>query len=377
MNNIRMHIPTDTYLKEGLMDQASPMSLPYKKALIVTTKSIHKGRFGAFEKMKTMLEKEGLEVAVFDEITRPLTHKSVLNGARIAKEEDVDLIVGHGGAKVIDAAKVIGRMALENPIYLDAWLSSKYRPPFENTPIDVIAVPTTLTLKASLNHKIYLYNPKGNRYERLKDASFTPKAAFIDPIVFHTLDEETLDGTLSDALITLFDLLTQDISLLHTDVSALALTHIVRSIDRLKSDKSQALSEAAYAHMLLSTLYVKKPYFPLHMLNDSILGYHPDIHYSTFLKKASLHYINHRILQVSGERLEYIHDAFLNTPYYKETLKESFWALFSELNTSKEKIAFTQKHYPEDYLIHLKTLFPAFSALKDSAVYTIIDATVQ
>lgn len=374
-----MHNPTDTHIKEGMMDQGAPVSLAYNHALIVTTKNISKGRFGAFEKLKTMLENEGMKVSVFDEVTRPLTADTTLKAARFAHVNDIDLIVGHGGAKVIDAAKVIGRMTRETPEFLGAWLSSKYRPPFEHAPVDVLSVPTTLTLSASLNHKIYLYSPEKDRYERLKDSSFTPRYAFIDPVLFNTLDDGTLYGTISDAFIKLFDLIGQNISPMHRDISTLALRRIIQNMDGLSNDqdRQESLSQIAYAHAMLASLYVKKPYFPLHMLNDSLLGYHPELLYSTFLKKASLHYIDYRLAQISEERRQLLSQAFLGSPYEKETLKESFVAFFEPFIKQSEKIDLKDKRYPEDYLIHLKTLFPSFSALKDSVVYAIIDATIK
>lgn len=374
-----MYNPTDTYIKEGLMDQSAPISLKYEHALIVTTKNIFKGRFGAYEKLKTMLENEGLKVSVFDEVVRPLTEKTVLKAARIARENDVDLIVGHGGAKTTDAAKVIGRMTKENPEFLGAWLSSKYRPPFEHDSVDVLSVPTTLTLTASLNHKIYLYSPKGDRYERLKDASFTPRFAFVDPVLFDTLEDATLYGTISDAFIKLFDLIGQNISPMHRDISALALRRIIENMEGLSdaAQRQESLSHIAYAHAMLASLFVKKPYFPLHMLNDSIMGTHPELPYATFLKKASLHYIDYRLAQISDERRQVLTQAFKGTAYEKESLSENFQAFFTPFINQSEKIALQDKRYPEDYLIHLKTLFPSFSALKDSVVYAIIDATIK
>jgi len=379
MNSFRIYTPTDTYVKEGMLRQSAPFTLDYEHALIVTGKNISNGRYGALDSLRTMLENEGVKVSVFDEIARPLHAQSVLKASKYAKENGVDLIMGHGGAKAIDAAKVIGRMVRETPEFLDAWLSSKYRPPFEHEPVDVISVPTTLTLTASLNHKIYLYNPKGNRYERLKDSSFTPKAAFIDPELLTTLDEETLYGSVSDTTLKLFDLLSQNISPLHTDMASSALKRLVRSVESLEKDyhDTEALCELAYANVLLANLFVKKPYFPLHMLNDAILGYHPELHYSRFLKKASLHYIDYRLMQTSGERINIMKDAFKGTAYDLETLKESFVALFAPFIHQSDLITLNEKHYPEDYLIHLKTLYPAFSALKDSVVYGIIDQTIR
>ena len=379
MNSFRFFTPTNTYVKEGMLDQNAPFSLDYEHALIVTSKNISNGRFGALDSLKTMIENEGVKVSVFDEVARPVHARSVLKAAKYAKENAVDLIVGHGSAKAVDAAKVVGRMVRENPEFLDAWLSSKYRPPFENDPVDVISVPSTLTITASLNHKIYLYNPKGNRYERLKDSSFTPKAAFIDPALLRTLDEETLYGSLSDTTIKLFDLLSQNISPLHTDLAETALKRLIKSAETLEKDihDPEALSSLAYANVLLSSMFVKKPYFPLHMLNDAILGYHPELFYSRFLKKASLHYIDYRLPQISDERIKIMKNAFHGSAYDKETLKESFVALFAPFIRQSELITLNEKHYPEDYLIHLKTLYPQFSALKDSVVYAIIDQTIR
>ncbi len=379
MQNFRYFLPTDVRFGEDILHDETLYTLPYKRVLIVTTKNISSARYGALETLQSNFETQGIETVLYDKVTRPLTTRTILDAAHAARDYEVDAIVAHGGAKVIDAAKLAARMAHEHDAYLSGWLESKHVPPFESDALSVIAVPTSLTLVASLNHKVYIYDASLDRYERLKHPSFTPSAAWIDPKTLSTLPFEVARNAVSDVLIRAFELIRLNVSPLHTDVSSVALRRLFsHAKSAIMEGDMEDWSALAYAHVLVGSLYVKKPYFPLHMINDTVQGFHPDFHYARFIFFAAPVYLSHQIDQLDDDAQATIRQCFKNAGQKVGTLPDAFAMFFSSLNENEERMqldAHTTR-YPEDYLVHLKTLFPKFSALKDQVVYRIIEDTM-
>ncbi|MFP4078461.1 MAG: iron-containing alcohol dehydrogenase [Candidatus Izemoplasmataceae bacterium] len=379
MQEFRFYVPTDLRFGEGILKEEALYELPYKRVLIVTTAAISNGRYGALKTIEEQLKTQGIETVLFDEVTRPLNTNTILKGAKVADDHEVDAVIAHGGAKVIDAGKVIARMAREKAPYLSAWLSSHYRPPFDHEPLDVIAVPTSLTLVASLNHKIYIYDAPKARYIRIKDSSFTPKKAWVDPLVLSTLPGHALRNAVVEGMVRAFELIRLDVSVLHREQAVLAMkTFLSHAQDALHSKKVDAFSALAHANILLGFLYVKKPYFPLHMLNDTVQGFHPELHFGRFLYFAAPHYLRSQVEILSDGAHERLVRCFKEAGLYEGSLATSFQAFIERLNPSGDSMKEDrlEKKYPEDYLIHLKTLFPEFTALKDQTVYKLIEDTM-
>lgn len=378
MQSFRFHLPTDLRFGEGILKDDTLYALPYKKVLVVTTKSISSARYGALGTIQEKLKSNGIEPVLYDQVTRPLTSKTILDAAALARRHEVDAILAHGGGKVIDAAKVIARMTREKDEFLSGWLTSKLAPPFEHAPMDVIAVPTTLTMVASLNHKVYIYEGSKDRYERLKHTSFTPKAAWVDPELLRTLVPETIRNSVSDVLVRAFELMRLDVSPLHTDMARQAFARILAHVgDAVHTGGQASFSALAYAHILVGSLYVKKPYFPLHMLNDSVQGFHPKIHYGRFIFFAAPQYLAVQS-ETLTEDMRSDMEAMFPSMGEGETLGDAFNELFSSMNREEDNMKQDRidTKYPEDYLVHLKVLFPKFSSLQDQTVYRLIEDTM-
>lgn len=379
MQSFRFHLPTDLRFGEGILNDDTLYDLPYKKVLLVTTKSISSARYGSLETIQGKLEAKGIESVLFDQVTRPLTSKTILDAAALAREHGIDAILAHGGGKVIDAAKVIARMVREKDAFLFGWLTSKLAPPFEHAPMDVIAVPTTLTVVASLNHKVYIYDGSKDRYERLKHTVFTPKTAWVDSTLFNTLSSEIIRNSVSDVFVRAFELIRLDVSPLHADMAKQVIIRILTNVDdAIRMDKQEARSALAYAHVLLGSLYVKKPYFPLHMINDTVQGFHPKVHYGRFLFFAAPTYLSVQAETLPDGTVRELEAAFEAAGRHEGTLADSFNALFTSMNTEGDDMRHDRidAKYPEDYLVHLKVLFPKFSSLQDQTVYRLIEDTM-
>ena len=77
-----------------------------RKALLVSYKE-HDFFAELLADIQKMLQKEGLEVVPFYEVTANPTVAEVRTGTQLCKEAGADLVIGVGGGSAMDAAKII------------------------------------------------------------------------------------------------------------------------------------------------------------------------------------------------------------------------------------------------------------------------------
>ncbi len=112
-------IPTKLVFGSGKLSTLHQEQLPGKKALIVISAGKSTRENGYLDKLEGQLKMSGVESVVFDKIQPNPTLVHVMEGAKIAKEESCDFIIGLGGGSSIDSAKSIAVMATNPGDYWD------------------------------------------------------------------------------------------------------------------------------------------------------------------------------------------------------------------------------------------------------------------
>jgi lactaldehyde reductase len=88
----------------------------FKKIFVATDPDLI--RFGISKKVTDLLEKEGIEYAVYSDIKANPTVENVQGGVAAFKEAAADAIVAIGGGSAMDTAKAIG-IIITNPEFED------------------------------------------------------------------------------------------------------------------------------------------------------------------------------------------------------------------------------------------------------------------
>ena len=186
--NFDYYMPTRLLFGAGTLKELHKQNLPGKKALIVMTggKSLRKN--GCLKMLEDELALAGVQSLIYDKITPNPAKTQVMEGARIAKENGCDFIVGFGGGSSIDAGKAIAVMAANPGDYWD-YISggSGKGQSVPNDPLPVVAVTTTagtgteadpwmVVTKEETNEKI------GFGYEKT-----FPVLAVVDPVLMLTV----------------------------------------------------------------------------------------------------------------------------------------------------------------------------------------------
>ena len=145
------------------------------KILLVTDKGI--ANSGLLEKVKNPLEKEGFEVIVFDAVLPDSPIKLVLQGAEIARQAGVNIILAVGGGSSIDTAKAISFMVDYSGDIREILGSNQVK----RAGLPKVFIPTTAGTGSELSHTFVLYDDESGR----KITSYSPFAfadiSIIDP----------------------------------------------------------------------------------------------------------------------------------------------------------------------------------------------------
>ncbi|MDE6608530.1 MAG: iron-containing alcohol dehydrogenase [Lachnospiraceae bacterium] len=104
--------PTKVYFGEGVLEKAIAAECgKYGRTVMLAYGGGSLLKSGIYDRIKSLLEKEGKEIVGFPGIMSNPTYAKVQEGAELAKEKKVDFILAAGGGSVIDCCKIIAAQA--------------------------------------------------------------------------------------------------------------------------------------------------------------------------------------------------------------------------------------------------------------------------
>ncbi|MGM9934772.1 iron-containing alcohol dehydrogenase [uncultured Clostridium sp.] len=189
-------LPVNLILGRGRVSEIGNEVLKYgKKAIIVTGRNSTK-KTGLLDKTVKLLSESGIEAIVFDKVEQnPLT-TTAYEGAEIAKNEKCDVVIGLGGGSIMDAAKAIAFITVnEGDVsdYIFGKMSS-------DKALPIVLVPTTCGTGSEGNGFAVLTNPGNNDKKSLRCNAIVAKASIIDPELMTTMPKHILASVGFDAL---------------------------------------------------------------------------------------------------------------------------------------------------------------------------------
>lgn len=178
------------YGKECVKAEAQKLVLG-KKALIVTGRTSAKAS-GALDDVLDVLPTEYI---IFDEVENNPRIDTVVRGGKLARESGCDFIIAIGGGSPLDAAKVIGVLAVNDAaplsLYTDGW---------PNKPLPVAAIPTTAGTGSEVTQYAVLTIDEEKTKKGLGGPDLFPTTAFLDPRYTQSLPLNITVDTAVDAL---------------------------------------------------------------------------------------------------------------------------------------------------------------------------------
>ena len=189
-------LPVNLQFGPGKVAGVGKIAAAYgKKALIVTGGSSAK-KSGLYDKVKGLLEKEGMTTILYDKVTpNPLT-TTAMEGAQFAKDNGASVVVAVGGGSVMDAAKSIAFMA-ENSGDISDYIFNRKT---SDKALPLVLIPTTCGTGSEGNGFAVLTDPATGDKKSLRTPAIVAKASVIDPEVMTTMPKKVLASVGFDAL---------------------------------------------------------------------------------------------------------------------------------------------------------------------------------
>jgi alcohol dehydrogenase len=150
-------------------------NLKGKRALLVTDIGIMQAGHAATA--QTSLGKAGLTVTTFDKVIENPTGACVDECVAMAREADIDLIVGLGGGSSIDTAKGCNFVYTNGGTMRDYWGIGKATKPM----VPLIAVPTTAGTGSECQSFALISDDETHQKMACGDKKALPKVAILDP----------------------------------------------------------------------------------------------------------------------------------------------------------------------------------------------------
>jgi alcohol dehydrogenase class IV len=227
------NLPVNIIFGKGRVAEVGTIVSKYgKKAMVVTGGSSSK-KSGLLDKVCTYLKSAGVESIVFDEVTQnPLTTTAV-KGAETAKANGCDVVVAVGGGSIMDCAKSIAFLAV-NDGDINDYIFNKLQ---SDKALPLVLIPTTCGTGSEGNGFAVLTNPENGDKKSLRCNAIIAKASIVDPECMMTMPKSVLASVGFDALCHSIEAYTSAIAQPFTDALSLyAINLIANNLVKVYND---------------------------------------------------------------------------------------------------------------------------------------------
>lgn len=190
MNDFKFHVRTDVRFGKGAVRFLPELLAPYGKKVLLVYGGGSIKRTGIYQQVMEQLK--GFEVFELSGVEPNPKITSVRAGAKICKEQGVDVVLAVGGGSCIDAAKVMAAAAFYDgdawDLVLDSAKIGKVLP--------IVSVVTMAATGSEMNKNAVISDMSNNQKLGTSSQDFIPRAAVLDPEYLYTLPaKQTAAGT--------------------------------------------------------------------------------------------------------------------------------------------------------------------------------------
>lgn len=300
MNNFIYENKTKVFFgKGGVKEYLGSVLKNYGETVMLAYGGGSIKRNGVYDEITGILNAEGKRIVEFSGIMSNPTYAKVQEGVKLAKENNVDLILAVGGGSVSDCCKVISAQAKLNE---DIWEMQTVKHIFPSEFIPLGTIVTVFGTGSEMNNGAVITNEE----KKIKGAVWGAQAdfAFLDPMYTMSVPmKQVISGafdTLSHAMETYFG--KPEVNNLSDDINEAIMRGVIKNIRTLLKDNEnyEARSELAWASSMAENGILKIGKitdFQCHMLEHQ-LGAYTNCNHGAGL--AVIHPVLYRHIYKSG-----------------------------------------------------------------------------
>jgi len=166
-----------------------------KRALIISDKIME--QLGNVEQCQQYLQDHGVESSIYLGVNSEPTDQYVAEALKLFKNDQCDIVISLGGGSCIDTAKAIAVLAT-NGGYIGEYMGG--RKIASRAPMPHISIPTTAGTGSEATDVTVITNTSNDVKMMIKQPSFMPTVAIIDPVLTQSSPRSITAATGIDAL---------------------------------------------------------------------------------------------------------------------------------------------------------------------------------
>ena len=196
MDDYRYHMPTEVHFAPGAIGRLGSEAARFGQRAFVVTGRHSARESGALDAARRSLKEASLEAIIFDRVEENPSDRTVAEGARMARQENCDVVVALGGGSPMDAAKGIAIL-----LVMDGELARYYGGGKVGRPVmPVVAVPTTAGTGSEVTPYAVFVDSGKNLKCSVASPYIFPRSALLDPRLTLSMPPEITANTGIDAL---------------------------------------------------------------------------------------------------------------------------------------------------------------------------------
>lgn len=181
------HLPTKIIFGVGSVRQLGTEAREIGQKAILVTGCGSMRRTGVLNRVVQDLKNNGVDALVFDKAVLNPRASTIDEGARMARREGIDLVIGLGGGSAMDTAKGVALAGIGNKPIWD-YISTDIK--VSGAVLPLILVPTVAATGSEANNSASITNWEIREKRGLQNPYLFPVVSIVDPELTLTLPEK-------------------------------------------------------------------------------------------------------------------------------------------------------------------------------------------
>jgi len=184
MSISRFYLPTRFIIGQGSFAQAGKESSRLGKTALLVTGSKSMRKTGVLDKIIALLNAEGVKAIIFDKAEPNPRASTIDAGAKIARENGVDHVIGLGGGSAMDTAKCIALASCGSDSIFNYFKGTATN---RSKALPIMLIPTVAASGSEANNGAVFTNWETHEKVPLMHPLLYPACSIVDPALTLTL----------------------------------------------------------------------------------------------------------------------------------------------------------------------------------------------